>query len=207
MTGAAFIGGGASLLNSGLSAYQSNMNAQAVRDTNALNYKMWQEGLEYSKPVNQVARLKEAGLNPALMYGTGSGANVAGPAPRAEAPQREISRIDPGAVVAVQQARLLGEQARALKLENDQTAATPGARRGDSAPVRAIREGVESFRKSELGRHVGPTIEMMKKRGTSGVLQDAWNFWGGDKLKQKAKDLYNQNWFFGDPKGKGGTKK
>lgn len=197
----------ATAVNAGLGAWQSTMNRDAVKDTNALNYKMHQEMLEYNKPVNQVARLKDAGLNPALMYGTGTGANVGGPAPRAEAPQHEIPRIDPGAVVAVQQARLLGEQARALKLENDQTAATPGARRGDSAPVRAIREGVDSFRKSELGRHVGPTIEMMKKRGTSGVLQDAWNFWGGDKLKQKAKDLYNQNWFFGDPKGKGGTKK
>lgn len=38
----------------------------------------WQMQQEYNTPANQRARLEEAGLNPALIYGAGQGANVAG---------------------------------------------------------------------------------------------------------------------------------
>jgi len=48
---------------------------------NDQNRALYYEQREYNKPLNQVARLKEAGLNPALMYGTGTGANVAGTPP------------------------------------------------------------------------------------------------------------------------------
>lgn len=41
------------------------------RETNKLNYQMFKEQLEYDKPINQVQRLKEAGLNPNLVYGSG----------------------------------------------------------------------------------------------------------------------------------------
>lgn len=134
-----------SLINSGLGMYQGLRGEQLQRDTNAqnneLNYRMWQQQQEYDKPVNQVSRLKDAGLNPALMYGTGSGANQSPNfAPvRNEAPQPRKYNIDPGVAVSLQQARLLGEQTRSLKLENDETEKTPGARRGDSAPTRAMR--------------------------------------------------------------------
>lgn len=47
---------------------------------------MWNRQNEYNLPVNQMERLDEAGLNPNLMYGTGSGANVAKEMPRYNAP-------------------------------------------------------------------------------------------------------------------------
>lgn len=55
---------GASLLGSAL-----GYAGQA--QTNEWNYRMFKEQLEYDKPVNQVQRLKEAGLNPNLVYGSG----------------------------------------------------------------------------------------------------------------------------------------
>lgn len=170
------VGGG--LLGGGLGYYQGLRGEQMTRDTNALNYKMWQEQLNYDRPVNQVARLKEAGLNPALMYGTGSGANTAPNPIRAEAPEPRKFSIDPGIAVSIQQARLLGEQTRSLKLENDATQSTPGARRGDSAPTRALRSfwnelsdsGSDFMKglKSYYNEYKGPVFTKPKPKGASG---------------------------------------
>ena len=40
------------------------------------NFKMWQAMNEYNKPINQIARLKEAGLNPNLAYNSSGAANA-----------------------------------------------------------------------------------------------------------------------------------
>lgn len=178
------------------------------RETNALNYRMWQEAwnreTEYNKPVNQVARLKEAGLNPALMYGTGSGANTisSGPAPRAESPrqgQLPSSGIDPGAAVAIQQARLVGEQrelvkeqARGLRLENDAIAASPGALKKDSAVTRGARELLNSGAVKSAGAAAGKAFEGMKERGVGGTLKDAARFWGDLIIPKWMREAANQ---------------
>lgn len=127
-------------VNAGLGVYNSIQNQRMQRETNALNYQMFKEAQDYDKPVNQVARLKEAGLNPALMYGTGSGANVAPSRPTMEAPRSELPGLDPGAMVAIQQSRLIGQQAalaaeqtKAAKRENKVLDASPGSLKTDSA--------------------------------------------------------------------------
>lgn len=181
-------------VNAGLGAYNNAQNIGMQRETNSLNYQMWQKQMDYDRPINQVARLKEAGLNPALMYGTGSGANVAPNAPKLEAPQGSPIKFDPGAAVAVQQARLLGEQTRALKLENDQTESVPGARRGDTAPVRAIRGLWDSFKESDIGKHTGPTLRAMGARGLSGVLGDAYKYWSGSRPQISEKKADASSW-------------
>lgn len=59
-----------------LAKYQYDLNMQA-----------WREQTEYNKPINQIARLREAGLNPQLAYGTGTQAGNASPTPQFQAPQ------------------------------------------------------------------------------------------------------------------------
>lgn len=173
---------GAQAASAGLSAWNSSNNIGMQRETNNLNYQMWQKQMDYDRPINQVARLKEAGLNPALMYGTGSGANTAPNPVRAEAPKGDY-HLDPGAIVAVQQARLLGEQSRAIKMENDANdpskGAPPGSRRTDSGPVRAAREfwheaknsggdfvrGLKSYGNEFMNRHRTTFGDWMPKKG------------------------------------------
>lgn len=48
------------------------MNAMRQDSQNAWNYKMWKEQMAYNTPANQVARLRAAGLNPALAMQNGS---------------------------------------------------------------------------------------------------------------------------------------
>lgn len=47
---------------------------------------MWNRGNEYNSPVAQMARLREAGLNPNLVYGSGATGNMASQLPKYNAP-------------------------------------------------------------------------------------------------------------------------
>lgn len=97
----------------------SSQNASSVRETNAANFKLaeyqnakavenWRMQNEYNSPTQQMQRLQDAGLNPNLIYGSGtngatgnssSAAQVASPA-RMEAYQRPMNMLsDLGGIV------------------------------------------------------------------------------------------------------------
>lgn len=95
MIGAAIASGAASLIgqvgqnraNRKLQAEQQNWNLdqwnrQNSRDDqiwdkqNAYNYEMWNEQNQYNSPQSQMARFKDAGLNPHLIYGKGNPGNA-----------------------------------------------------------------------------------------------------------------------------------
>lgn len=98
----------------------------------------WQRETEYNKPINQMARLKEAGLNPRLVYGKGADA-LASPAPTAPMPHANIANVldNAGAIAQVRnldatheviqndaelrkgQIAVTGQQHRGLKMEMD----------------------------------------------------------------------------------------
>lgn len=67
--------GAGGLISSAFGALNSSINARAQRKLqqaqNAWTEKMWNMNNEYNKPVNQVARLQEAGINPALAVTNG----------------------------------------------------------------------------------------------------------------------------------------
>lgn len=82
--GAALTGGISSLIGSAVSAadsrkareWQSNENniqrnwqRQMMYEQNDINVENWEREMEYNNPVNQMSRLKSAGLNPDLAYG------------------------------------------------------------------------------------------------------------------------------------------
>lgn len=50
-------------------------------------YELYLQNLEYNKPVNQMARYKDAGLNPNLIYGQGTPGNASTTAPNYNVPQ------------------------------------------------------------------------------------------------------------------------
>lgn len=66
---------------------------------NDYNLQMWNKQNEYNTPAAQVARMKEAGLNPALMYSQGNTGN-ASPAPSAAVPDIDYSKVKPAYQVA-----------------------------------------------------------------------------------------------------------
>lgn len=68
----AFLGGVGSLVNNILGT------TQAMKDQNSAQWDMWNAQNAYNTPAAQMKRLKEAGLNPMLVYGSGSHSFTAG---------------------------------------------------------------------------------------------------------------------------------
>ena len=48
---------------------QNQLNMQLAKYQNSLNLAQWNRENEYNKPINQMARLREAGINPRMAYG------------------------------------------------------------------------------------------------------------------------------------------
>lgn len=68
----AFLGSVGSLVNNILGT------TQAMKDQNSAQWDMWNAQNAYNMPAAQMKRLKEAGLNPMLVYGSGSHSFTAG---------------------------------------------------------------------------------------------------------------------------------
>lgn len=64
------------------SANKTNM--AIAQSQNQFNYDQWNRENEYNTPSSQLARLKEAGLNPNLIYGNGQAVTTSAASPRAQ---------------------------------------------------------------------------------------------------------------------------
>ena len=90
LIGSAIIGAGSSLLSGAIDAPRTkkNINLQAVHNRELAKYafdrnmEAWHEMNQYNAPVKQMERLKEAGLNPNLVYGTPNVVGRSGEVPR-----------------------------------------------------------------------------------------------------------------------------
>lgn len=113
----AVTGGIGDMLSIPLQAYY---NKKAASQQNEYNMSAWQANNDYNSPVNSLARLREAGLNPNLYYG-GSGASVAGrsgsPAPQTGPQAPQVVQAVSEAVKASLQKRQV--EATELKLGQD----------------------------------------------------------------------------------------
>ena len=80
------------LFNLGTTALQNKYNKEQAALQNQYNIDMWNRQNEYNSPASQMNRLKEAGLNPNLMYGQGSTGNASS-APTQVAPQKQAPEM------------------------------------------------------------------------------------------------------------------
>nr|QJB18820.1 MAG: DNA pilot protein [Microvirus sp.] len=88
------INAGAGLIQGVINAATSKRNTRRTIDANkelaeyqySKDLQMWNIANEYNSPQSQMSRLKKAGLNPNLVYGTGAVANSTGNLPKYSAP-------------------------------------------------------------------------------------------------------------------------
>ena len=101
---AAAIAGAASLAGAGLSAYgsaQANKKGIALaREMRQSDIDMWHKTNAYNSPIQQMQRLREAGLNPNLIYGNGA-THTAQSAPAAKVPEVQNELASLGQINAV----------------------------------------------------------------------------------------------------------
>lgn len=77
------------LLGMGTNAMNNSANKELMKYQYDLALEQWNRENEYNKPINQMSRLQEAGLNPNLVYGDGTVANTAASSPQPKAPRLE----------------------------------------------------------------------------------------------------------------------
>jgi len=107
--GAELLAGGMELLGQGLNAFTQGLQNRANQrraermfqwEVNA-NRENWRMQNEYNSPAQQMQRLKEAGLNPNLVYGNGAtatGGSISSSS--ANTPQGQAPRLEPGRIVS-----------------------------------------------------------------------------------------------------------
>lgn len=106
----AIIAGGASLLGSALgfgsqkktnksnmelAKYQNDWQTQENEKAYQRNLQMWNLQNEYNSPTQQMARLRSAGLNPNLVYGSGVTGNSAGSTPQYQPADIKRAELSP----------------------------------------------------------------------------------------------------------------
>ena len=91
-----------SIINAGTSIYTTNKTNQSNEDiaryASDQDYKKWREYVDLVDPKNQVARLRAAGMNPAIAMGNGAidSGNPTSMAPETKVPTYDYSPIAQG---------------------------------------------------------------------------------------------------------------
>lgn len=127
----------------------SHSARKAQEDANKLNRELYYADREWNKPINQVARLREAGLNPNLVYGSGSGA-MAGNTSKGAPHMESIGGYDVDFAGAINAALTYG----ALKKQDEETnnvVLTNKNLKAQNEEINARRKGVELD--NELKKH------------------------------------------------------
>lgn len=124
---------------------------------NAFNKEMWAMDNEYNSPAKQMARLREAGLNPNLVYGNGSVANTTkGPVRsdsflNVQSPTGDLGRVVSDSLSTYQDVRMREAQ---IDNVNAQT---------ENINARTITEGANVFLKDVLGKKGSRELEYMNE--------------------------------------------
>lgn len=114
----------ADILGAAVDAGTSMYNAKVQKDINAQNHKWAVEAenreREYNSPVAQMQRLKDAGLNPNLIYGSSANTgNLNARTSTAEAPQLSFNALD--RIRAFREKQMQDRQMENLDVQNDLT--------------------------------------------------------------------------------------
>ena len=85
----------ANIQNMELAKYQNNWQTAENDKAYARNLEMWNMQNAYNSPTAQMSRLRQAGLNPNLVYGNGVTGNSSGSAPQYEPAKIQRATMEP----------------------------------------------------------------------------------------------------------------
>lgn len=141
--------------------YKNQMKAMAQQD--AYNRELWDRQNAYNSPTAQMERLKEAGLNPYLMYGGGTAsAGNAGPQQAAEFPSQQATR---GEIPDLALRRLQIRQADAqyaATVQNTQLARQRAGLVGIQSSIASLKELQEGIRSKNYKALAQAEVDLQK---------------------------------------------
>lgn len=148
---AGLISAGSSIASTGgnvLATHMTNKSNQRLADQSyAYDTDMWHKSNLYNSPEAQMERLKRAGLNPNLVYGTGAVGNTSGQlpkynAPKMEAPQIQFNAAD--AITAYQNVKMQSAQINNIEQDTKNKALEVGIKAAQEAGM-LIRNSKSQF--------------------------------------------------------------
>lgn len=140
---------------------------------NAYNYWLWKQQQDYNSPKNQVARLKEAGLNPNFnsIDGTGNASSIpsSSASPRGNIAQNHLQAIGTAISMATGMAGMVSKGVSAMKT----LAGTPKA----IGAYRSFLSGImgEKFENSRLDKWL-KELELFKTSKLAGIDPQMYGF-------------------------------
>jgi len=145
------------------------------------NLEQWNRANEFNAPTQQMQRLKAAGLNPAMVYGSGGAKTVASQSPKYQAPRPTYNYappIDPTAVLgAFNDFRMKNAQVDLLRAQ----AETARSEANNS-------EDYYGFRQS----HLGEMADKLLRERTLATGSDLYKDIEGNRHKMKDTPMYKQ---------------
>ena len=199
LTTMALIGGATSLLGTGINAasnsYNNKYNAQMQQQINAsnqqhakemlasqqnFNRESWNLQNEYNDPKAQMARLREAGLNPNLVYGNGATTQAGAVAPasgtpaQGQAPKREAFRMgEVNPMMSYFDIQQREAQTDNLRAQNTliQTQAALESVKATTELERAKDLGYSNARNEQLSPYFSDFAKLQLQKATNDVAQ------------------------------------
>lgn len=91
----------------------NNANMELAKYQYEKNLEMWNRQNEYNLPVNQMARLRQAGINPVMAFSGGQvSGNVANNAPQYDRPQLQPYQVDSSGLAQIGSSYIMARQAQ-----------------------------------------------------------------------------------------------
>lgn len=168
----------------------NNANLQATRETNATNERladknnqfnreMWELNNDYNSPASQVARFKEAGLNPALIYGSSGNAGnssspVSGSLARASAPApiQRVATIAEGLSQGLSNILDVASKFRSLQRQGyDNTVAAVNANYADGLAAANL------FNRQTTNKYLSDYLRSRNDIAANNVFKSMYDFW------------------------------
>lgn len=125
-------------------------NLMLARQQNQWNLEQWQRENDYNSPTSQMARLRQAGLNPDLMYGQGTTGNSAGSPEMTSGASSE-----PNDMSAMLSKRSFGQTMQQI-LDKEQQ------RRMNEAQIEAIKANTNKTNSETQGQDINNAIQQIR---------------------------------------------
>lgn len=100
---------------------QASHNMRLARFQHSANQELLAQQLEYDKPINQMARFQEAGLNPHLIYGQGNPGNQSTPLSYPDIGRADVQSVFSNIIPTINQSLLAQSQVQATDAKTRHT--------------------------------------------------------------------------------------
>lgn len=194
----------------------TDIQVKGSKDLSGYNLELQKQLWDYTNYANQVKHLKEAGLNPALLYGKGGGGGVTASLATGNASggnaagqSGEINNTTAMGLQLSSQIALQSAQAEALKAtaakDNAQAIKIAGVdTQQTTATIDQIKATTQNTQAQTALTEIEQSIQTIKKITDQEILDKGWLFTQlaglTDKINQEAVKLGNENWLFSQQK-------